>query len=482
MYFSRGGMKIMQQTTEVEKKIEKPNAIIRYVILTIISFIVIGSVSGIGVLFAIVKAAPALNINQILNLNETSVIYDDKGNPIDNVITTDESGDVVKRTDVSLNDTSPYLGQAFIAIEDQRFRQEGGVDYIGIARATLLDVENKLFHGTNSIQGASTLTQQLIKNRYFLDDSLNNRLDYTRKIQEAYLAIELNKSMSKDDILDAYMNTIFLGGNAYGVEAAAYQYFSETAKNLTLVQSAFIAGMAQSPSGLYPFTDSAEKNPDIYINKTKLVLSKMYETKSISKEEYDDAINSLETNKIVFTRPNEHLNEYNYESFSRPVVAQVKADLMTQYNYSESQVAALIMNGGLKIYSTMDTDLQNKSQNIMDNDPVFNKVDNTSDSPIQASAVILDYHTGEVKAIIGGRGNQPADSYNRAVDDVNFPRSTGSSIKPLTVYTPAIALNLDTGNTIVDDSPLSPALADKYASSGVPYNPSVRAQLQYALL
>ena len=400
---------------KIEKKIQKPHAIIKFIMLTLISFIVIGSVSGIGVISAIIKAAPALNINQILNLNETSVIYDDQGNPMDNVITTDESGSVVKRTDVSLNETSPYLGSAFIAIEDQRFRQEGGVDYIGIARAGILDIENKIFHGNKSIQGASTLTQQLIKNRYFLDDSLNNRLDYTRKIQEAYLAIELDKSMSKDDILDAYMNTIFLGGNAYGVEAAAYQYFSETSKDLTLVQSAFIAGMAQSPSGLYPFTVSAEKNPNIYINKTKLVLSKMYETKSISKKEYNDAINSLEINKIVFTRPNENLDKYNYEYFSRPVVNQVKTDLMAQYDYSESQVAALIMNGGLKIYSTMDSALQNNSQEILNNDPIFNKVYNTSESALQASAVIMDYHTGEVKAIIGGRGNQPSDSYNRAV-------------------------------------------------------------------
>ena len=419
---------------------------------------------------AIIITAPPLNIKQILDLNQTSVIYDDKGNSMDDVITTD--GQVARRTDVSLSDTSSYLGSAFIAIEDQRFRQDGGIDFKGIIRAVLMDVQNKLFHGNKSTQGASTLTQQLIKNTFFLEDSLNNRLDYKRKIQEAYLSIELNKSMSKDDILQAYMNTIYLGGNAYGVEAAAYQYFNKTSKNLTLVQSAFIAGMAQSPSGFYPFTVSAEKNPSIYINKTELVLSKMYETNAISKEEYDEAINSLKINKIVFTRPNEHLDKYAYESFSRPVMDEVKTDLMAKYSYTQSQVNALLINGGLKIYSTMDKDLQDKSQEILDDNPVFNKVNNTSENAIQASSVIFDYHNGEVKSIIGGRGVQPPDSYNRAVDDINFPRSTGSSIKPLTVYSPAIALNLDTANTIVDDSPLSPALANKYASSGVPYNPS----------
>ena len=459
----------MEQTTD-KKEVKKKHKYIKTIILIIISILVIVIVAGAGVVLSIIKASPPLDTNKMLDLNQTSVIYDDKGNLMDDVITT--KGQVARRTNVSLSDTSSYLGPAFIAIEDQRFRQEGGIDFKGIIRAVLVDVQNKLFHGNKSAQGASTLTQQLIKNTFFLEDSLNNRLDYKRKIQEAYLAIELNKSMSKDDILQAYMNTIYLGGNAYGVEAAAYQYFNKTSKNLTIVQSAFIAGMTQSPSGLYPFTTSAEKNPSIYINKTKLVISKMYETNSISKNEYDDAMNSLKTKGIVFTRPNEHLDKYAYESFSRPVMNEVKTDLMAQYGYSQSQVNTLLINGGLKIYSTMDKGLQDKSQKILDDNPVFNKVNNTSKNAIQASSVIFDYHNGEVKSIIGGRGAQPPDSYNRAVDDINFPRSTGSSIKPLTVYSPAIASNLYTGNTIVDDSPLSPALANKYASSGVPYNPS----------
>ena len=172
--------------------------------------------------------------------------------------------------------------------------------------------------------------------------------------------------------------------------------------------------------------------------------------------------------------------------FQDLLLMQVKTDLMAKYNYSQSQVTALLINGGLKIYSTMDNDLQDKSQNIIDNDPVFNKVNNTSNSAIQASAVIIDYHTGEVKAIIGGRGNQPPDSYNRAVDDVNFPRSTGSSIKPLTVYAPAIESNLVTADTIVDDSPLSPEIANKYGYQEFLIIQvmiiHLRVQLQYVLL
>jgi len=459
--------------TKDKKKIRKDHKILKTIILVIISILLVGTVAGAGVFLAIIKTTPPLDTNKILDLNQTSVIYDDKGNPMDDVITTNENGQVIKRTNVLLKDTSKYLGPAFIAIEDQRFRTHGGVDFRGITRAVLLDIQNKLLHGNKSTQGASTITQQLIKNRVFLNDSLNNRIDYKRKIQEAYLATELEKSMSKDDILEAYMNTIFLGGTAHGVEAAAHQYFNKTSKDLTLVQSAFIAGMAQSPSGFYPFANPAKKNPEIYLNKTKSVLTKMYETNSISKEEYDDATNSIKTNEIVFTRPTENLDAYAYESFSRPVVDQIKTDLMAKYNYSSSQVTTLLINGGLKIYSTMDKALQTKSQKIINEDPIFNKVSNTSKNTIQSSAVILDYHNGQVKTIIGGRGQEPPRSYNRAVDDIHFPRSTGSSIKPLTVYSPAIDSKLATADTIIDDSPLSLEIASKYKdNNGVPYNPS----------
>jgi len=457
---------------EDKKKVKNKHKVTKNIILTIISILVILFVAGVGAVLAIIKSAPTLYTNQILNLNQTSVIYDDKGNPMDDVIITDENHQVVKRTDVALSDTSQYLGPAFIAIEDQRFREHGGVDFRGIIRALLSDVQNKLFHGNKSTQGASTITQQLIKNRIFLNDSLNNRIDYKRKIQEAYLATKLEKSMSKDDILEAYMNTIYLGGIAHGVEAAAYQYFSKTSRNLTLVQSAFIAGMAQSPSGFYPFANPAKRNPDLYLNKTKSVLSKMLETNSINKQEYDDAINSINTNKIVFTRPTQNLDKYVYESFSRPVVQQIKADLKSKYSYTDSQVTDLLINGGIKIYTTMNKDLQVKSQEIIDNDPVYNKVDNTSKNTIQSSAAIIDYHTGQVKVLIGGRGAQPPRSYNRA-DDINFLRSTGSSIKPLTVYSAAIDTSKATAATILDDSALSPELSNKYQDkNGVPWEPS----------
>jgi len=431
----------------------------------------IGIVAGAGVIFAIIETAPPLDTDQILALKETSVIYDDKGVRMDDVIITNENGQVVKRTVVALESTSLYLGKAFIAIEDERFKSHSGIDVRGVTRAIVLDVQNKLSHGNNSIQGASTLTQQLIKNRFFLQDSINNRIDYKRKIQEAYLALELEKTLSKDDILEAYMNTIFLGGTAHGVEAAANQYFSKTSKDLTLVESAFIAGIAQNPSKLYPFTNPAKKDPSIYINKTKLVLAKMQETGSISKKEYDDSINIIKTNKIVFTRPTNNPDKYAFEYFSRPVVDQIKADLIAQYKYTDYEVMTLLINGGIKIYTTMNRDLQVKAQGIIDKDPVFNKVSNTSKNAIQSSAVIFDYHNGQVKTIIGGRGEQQANTYNRALDVKRFARSTGSSIKPLTVYGAALDSKLATAATVIDDTAFSAELANKYKNGAQPYYP-----------
>lgn len=478
-YFCKGEG-YMKETTTSTKKVKKKRKILKTVIITTLSVIIIGIVAGAGVILAVVKTAPDLNTAEILDLKETSVIYDDKGNKMDDVIMTDKNGQVIKRTVVSLKDTSPYLGAAFIAIEDERFREHNGVDYRGITRAGLLYLQKKLFHKSGDVQGASTLTQQLIKYRLFLADSMKDRENPTRKIQEAYLALKLEKVLKKDEILDAYMNTIFFGGTAYGVEAASYQYFSKTAKNLTLVESAFIAGIAQSPSGFYPFGLPASKKHSIYLNKTKLVLDKMYKTNSISKQDYDNALNTIKTKEIVFTQPPMSSTNYTYEYFSMPVVAQIKLDLIAK-DYTPAQVDALLVNGGLKIYTTMDRTLQDEAQNIMNTDQSLTNASNkllagdkthpkVASAPVpllQSAAVVFDYHTGQVKTIIGGRGAQAHNSYNRAVDTKLFARATGSSIKPIASYGAAIDTGQATAATIIDDSLFDQHLLDKYGG----YNP-----------
>ncbi|MFL0251750.1 transglycosylase domain-containing protein [Clostridium neuense] len=449
------------------KKKKKRFKFLKTILLLLFFIFILTSVAGAGFIFATVKSAPALDVNgTILNLDQPSELYDDKGNEIDTVITSQ------KRYVITMNEIPNNLANAFVSIEDERFYKHKGIDLKRIAGAFYNDIKSKI-HKQNNIQGASTISQQLIKSRMFLNSSLQNRLSLKRKVQEAYLAMQLEKALTKKQILEAYMNTIFLGGQANGVEAAAKQYFSKDAKDLNLIQCAFIAGLAQSPSAYYPFSPNANKNHNIYLNRTRLVLFKMKENNYISNSEYQTALNDLNSNKLGFSA-SKISYKYNYEWFSLPAVNQVKRDLKSQYHYTDEEVDSLLRDGNLKIYTTMDTDLQNSVQNKLNNTDYLSWKSTTNKNGIvepQASAAVYDYHTGEVKALVGGRGDQPPTSYNRAYSN-NFLRSTGSSIKPLTVYAPAIDLKIATAGSTIDDSPLSSDLQSKYGSNGSPYNPT----------
>lgn len=442
------------------KKKKKRNPVLRFIrnfFITIFCLLILGAVACTGVILAIIKTAPTLDINgTILNFDQPSVIYDDQGQQMDTVITAQ------KRTVVRLNAVPKNLTNALISIEDERFYQHGGIDIKRIASAAFIDLLNKV-HKQGNIQGASTITQELIKQRMFLNDSLQNRLDIRRKIQEAYLAEELETYLNKDQILEAYINTIYLGGQANGVEAAAKQYFNKSAKDLNLIECAFIAGLPQSPSHYYPFSTYAQKNPSVYINRTKTVLSKMLENNYISNTDYTNAINDLDNKKLVFTSGTNN-DKYSYPWFSSYAVQQVKDDLKTQYNYTDEQVNNLLNNGGLKIYTTMSRSLEDASKKILDSDSSFD-IDSWKDKSgiiqPQASATLIDYKTGQIKVILGGRGDQPPGSYNRATTTVDV-KQVGSSIKPLTVYSPAIENKVVTAATIIQDTPVDDTFKAKY--------------------
>ncbi|ADZ21353.1 penicillin-binding protein 1A [Clostridium acetobutylicum] len=456
--------KSVKRTKKVKKK--KKFGFFKKLFTILFCLFILLSVAASGVIFAIVKTSPNLDINgTILNLDQPSQLYDDNNNPMDTVVTNQ------RRYVVSIKDMPKNLSNAFVSIEDERFYKHSGIDTKRILGAFYNDIKSKI-HKQNSIQGASTITQQLIKNRMFLNDSLENRISFKRKIQEAYLSIKLEQSLSKSQILEAYMNTIFLGGQANGVEAASRQYFNKSAKDLNLIECAFIAGLAQSPSAYYPFSQNVAKNPNIYLDRTKLVLYKMRQNNYIDFSTYQNAINDLNNNKLAFSQQ-KISNKYTYEWFSIPVVNQVKQDLKSQYHYTDEEIDSLLRDGGLKIYTTMNTSMESNVQNILDNNSTLKSYSYADKNGIiqpEAAATLFDYHTGEIKAIVGGRGQQPPSSYNRA-DSSNYLRSVGSSIKPLTVYAPAIDTKLATEDTIVNDSPLSSDVAEKYGSNGVPYNP-----------
>lgn len=454
----------VKRTKKVKKK--KKFGFFKKLFTVLFCLFILLSVAAAGVIFAVIKTAPNLDVNgTILNLDQPSQLYDDNNNAMDTVVTSQ------KRYVVSINDIPKNLSNAFVSIEDERFYKHNGIDTKRILGAFYNDIKSKL-HKQNNIQGASTITQQLIKNRMFLNDSIANRLSFKRKIQEAYLSIELENKLSKSQILEAYMNTIFLGGQANGVEAASRQYFNKSAKDLNLIECAFIAGLAQSPSAYYPFYGNAAKNPNIYLDRTKLVLYKMRQNNYIDFATYQNAINDLNSNKLAFSQQ-KIANKYTYEWFSIPVVNQVKQDLKSQYHYTDEEIDSLLRDGGLKIYTTMNTNMQNNVQSIINNNNTLKSVSYSDKYNIvqpEAAATLFDYHTGEIKAIVGGRGDQPPTSFNRA-DSSSYLRSVGSSIKPLTVYAPAIDTKLATEDTMINDSPLSADVAEKYGSNGTPYNP-----------
>lgn len=458
-----------------KKKKYKPLKIIMISFLILILFI--GIAAG-GLALAIIKTAPDLDISTIIAANEASKVFDDKGNYVDSIIT-DKKRVIIKYEDMPKN-----LVNAFVSIEDERFFNHKGVDIKRIGGAVFADIKN-VIKGKSGLQGGSTITQQLMKITLFETPGKTFEEKLKRKIQELYLAPKLERQVDKETILEAYVNSIFLGGRAVGVEAAAQQYFGTSVKNLSLTQCAFIAGLTQSPSVYYPYSRTSKKDPSKYINRTKTVLFKMKDNGHINEEQYNKAIADLNTEKskvtsdkelqtlgtVVIGKPNSSYDKYNFEWFSRAVVSDVKKDLKSKYNYSDDEIENLLVNGGLKIYSTMNKDMQVKTQKILDEDEKLSRLSKKSadgSEQLQASAVLVDYHTGETKVIVGGRGKQPASSYNRALD-ARVP--SGSSIKPLTVYGPAIDSKLATAATVLEDSPLPSEMANKYASGGKPWQP-----------
>ena len=242
------------------------------------------------------------------------------------------------------------------------------------------------------------------------------------------------------------MNTIFLGGKAHGVEAASEQYFGKPIEKLTLKQSAFIASAAQNPSLSYNLAYKASKSKEVFVsNRTKAVLENMYKYNKISKDQFDSAM----AEELIFKFSDKNANKMNFEFFSRPVITQVAEDLIKTYNISQEEAYSMLMYDGLKISTTMDRNMQNASQKLIDDTVKSNKKSNPQ---IRAASVIMDYRTGEVKTIIGGTSDEGPMSYNRAASNT-FLKAPGSTIKPLTVYAPAIDTKIATASTIIEDSP-----------------------------
>ncbi|HHV45444.1 MAG TPA: PBP1A family penicillin-binding protein [Tissierellia bacterium] len=343
---------------------------ILFITLFMAGAILAGTVSGIAL--AIIAEAPEINPSNISSLlTQTSFILDEKGNVLEKIQTEEY------RTIVSIDKMPKHLKDAFIAIEDERFEKHIGVDIIGIIKSAYDNLK-----AGEIVRGGSTITQQLARNIYLTLDQ-----NWTRKIQEAYLAIQIEQELTKDQILEAYLNRIYLGQGAYGVQSAAETYFSKDVQDLTLAESAVLAAIVQSPSryGLYqtirPEDFDSQKHievgeVDIFgekyiavyneraVERQKLVLAKMLELGKITEEEYNTAINEDILSKI---KPGQKKVQGISSYFNDFVKTQVIEALIEKLGYTREQAERELYTGGLKIYSTMDLELQKKLEDIYDN-------------------------------------------------------------------------------------------------------------------
>lgn len=333
----------------------------------------------------------------------------------------------------SIYDMPENLKNAFVAIEDKRFYEHNGVDWLRTFKA----VGNYIFKFGNRSFGGSTITQQLIKNL-----TGDNMVSPKRKLEEIFRAINLEKDLSKNEILESYLNVVYLSENCYGVGTAAQLYFNKDIKDLSLRECASLAAIVQNPTKYDPYT-----NPENNSQRSKLILSQMLEQNMINDEEYENATNeALVINENIESEKTTGI----YSWFTEALISDVVNDITIKYNISEKSAKMMILKGGLNIYSTVDPEIQKIANDVFEN---YNKyiLPNDDGSYPEASCVVIDPKTSDVLALIGGIGKKEGNRiFNRATQ---AKRAPGSVIKPLSVYAPLIEENLITFATVFDDTP-----------------------------
>ena len=431
---------------------KKPNFVLSVAATTIrLSFIIalcvglalLGAVIGIAKAF--VDTAPTLDLAALDAQDKTSFIYDSEGNLI-----TDYKG-TEDRIMVSIDEIPEMLQNAFIAVEDARFYEHNGVDVKRIVGALVANFTS------GSTQGGSTITQQLIKQTV-----LSSEQSYKRKLQEAYLAMELETRYTKKQILESYLNTIFLGGSYYGVRVAAYGYFGKELDQLTLRECAMLAGLTRSPnyynprSNFYTRNTEGSSTPDITNNRTDYVLRQMRENGLITAQQYTAALDRSTANVLEKSPASTDMYAYpHYVEYAISDVVDTFLDLNGLEDTSANRYAMenKLRTGGYSVYLCLDTEIQEIVEDTLANWSDYPRLRDPSDKVYQsrnsdgtyteieqpqAAACVFDYRTGELKAIVGGRYKPTTRKTLNRASGMTMP--VGSSIKPLTVYAPAIDL------------------------------------------
>lgn len=371
------------------------------------------------------KLMEGININ-----HANSVVLDKDGNVLA-MLNGDE-----KRKIITIEEIPDNLKNAYISIEDERFYEHYGIDLKRTAYAVYTYIRNE---GSSSF-GASTITQQLVKNV-----TNNKESTIERKVKEWVLAYELEERYSKDKILEKYLNIIFVGGDVYGVELGAQYYFNKSVSELSLAECAYLAGITHSPNMYNPFENLDNEN--IIKNRTKTVLAKMLELNKISLNEYLKAIDDV-NNGLKFDHGNQNSTIYSYHTDA--AINQVIEDYAEEYGMSEALAKSYIYSNGLTIYTTQDTAIQGIMENEFNNSTYSIPSKLYPDTSTQAAMVIIDHKTGYVVGCVGGLGEKNVSrGLNRATQST---RQTGSSMKPLSVVAPALQEKIITAASIYNDS------------------------------
>lgn len=531
--------KLQRSSSKTQKVASKLVLWLVKLVLVLFTVGIILSVSlGYGIFKGIIDAAPEIDVASIEPSGYATMVYDSKGNLTETLV---KSGS--NRLEATYEELPQCLIDAFVAIEDSRFWSHHGVDLRSMIRAAVGILTN------NPAGGGSTLTQQLIKNNIFAggnEDSFGEKLE--RKLQEQYLALQLEKIMDKEIILKNYLNTINLGNNTLGVKSAAKRYFGKDVSDLTLSEATVIAGITQNPTKYNPLSEKGQKNNE---EKRRVILQYMYEQGKISKEDQEEALADDVYSRIqnVDLVTQESQNPYSY--FTDELTEQVMTALQEKLGYTESQASNLLYAGGLSIYTTQDPYLQaivDEEVNNPDNyDVVYYSVDyrlsiqhedetvtNYSDETMktyyrtdlgqtsydglfktkeeadaaiaayksamtkegdtvlgevvyyilqpQVSFVLMDQHTGYVKAVNGGRGTKEISlSLNRATNTLRQP---GSTFKVLTAFAPALDTCGATLSTVYYDAPYTvgqKTFRNWYAKKGYMGYSTIRDGIVYSM-
>ena len=336
-----------------------------------------------------------------------------------------------KRKWVDIEDIPDYMEHALVAIEDKRFYHHNGVDWIRTGKAAV-----NMFTGSRTF-GGSTITQQLIKNLTDQDD-----VTVQRKMLEIFQALAFEKNYSKDDILEWYLNVVYFGQGCYGVQTAAQTYFGKDVSDLSVAEAAAIVGITNLPTYYDPFY-SVEQNKERQEN----VLWCMHEQGYLGDKEYEEAL----AEELVFVRGENQPSEPNiYNYYTENVIRDVIDDLVAQKGYSEQVAEHLLYNGGYQIYCCMNKSIQNAVESIYTDLSRLPQSTNGSTTQLQSGIVIMDQYTGEILAMVGGTGPKTRNfGYDRSTQAT---RPSGSSIKPLAVYGPAVEYGLISPATWVLDA------------------------------